>query len=348
MNTLSSRDNAQLLRETTRQFWLHIVPIVWLALGIHIIFLILFIVLQFPSLAAGNVVSIFVYVFCLKAIRAGRYSFTGILMSIEIILHALLATWKLGWDSNFYFYLYCLIPIIAFSFQHAPVPRLILNFAIVAVSVAGFALRGQMGINSGVGGQLLEVIGVINVFAALSVLLHCTALSVGFTRSVQSKLFHTANRDSLTNLYTRRRVMQEVGQLSESGPTAIILLDVDHFKQINDRLGHEWGDLILKRVAEAIGSHVRTTDVASRWGGEEFLILMPLTSAQVAKTVADNILSRIRNWAGQTGDKPITVTATLAVSEIRPAEDFESALLRADQALYQGKQQGRDQVILAS
>ncbi|WWH76984.1 diguanylate cyclase [Erwinia aphidicola] len=83
-------------------------------------------------------------------------------------------------------------------------------------------------------------------------------------------------------------------------------------------------------------------------GGEEFLILMPLTSAQVAETVADKILSRIRNWAGQTGDKPITVTATLAVSEIRPAEDFESALLRADQALYKGKQQGRDQVILAS
>lgn len=64
--------------------------------------------------------------------------------------------------------------------------------------------------------------------------------------------------------------MQEVGQLSESGPTAIILLDVDHFKQINDRLGHEWGDLILKRVAEAIGSHVRTTDVASRWGAKNF------------------------------------------------------------------------------
>ena len=347
MNSLSASDNAQLPRETTKQFWLHIVPIVRVALCIHIVLLVLFIVLQVPSLATGNVISILVYVFCLKAIRVGRYSFTGILMSVEIILHAVLTTWKLGWESNFYFYLYCLIPIIAFSFQNARVPRLLLNFAIVVVSVGGFALRGQMGINSGVGPQLLEVIGIVNVLAAVGVLLHCTALSVGFTRSMQSKLFHTANRDSLTDLYTRRRVMHEVEQLSESGAAAIILLDIDHFKQINDRLGHEWGDLILKRVAEAINSNVRTTDVASRWGGEEFLVLMPHTSAHAAETVADKILLRIRDWVGQVGHEPITVTATLAVSEIRPGEDFESALNRADHALYKGKQQGRNQIILA-
>lgn len=348
MNSLSTSDHAQLLRETTMQFWLHIVPIVRLALGIHIVLLLLFIVLQVPSLATVNVLSILVYVFCLKAIGAGRYTFTGIVMSVEIILHAVLTTWKLGWESNFYLYLYCLIPVIAFSFQHARVPRLLLNFAIVAVSVGGFALRDQMGIRSGVGPQLLEALGVVNVLAATGVLLHCTALSVAFTRSMQSELFHTANRDSLTNLYTRRRVMHEVEQLSESGSSAIILLDIDHFKQINDRLGHEWGDLILKRVAEAINSNVRTTDIASRWGGEEFLVLMPCTSAQAAETVADKILLRIRDWAGQVGHEPLNVTATLAVREIRPGEDFENAFNRADHALYKGKQQGRNQIILAS
>ncbi|AUG08507.1 GGDEF domain-containing protein [Pseudomonas sp. S09G 359] len=347
MNTLTPSDHAQLFRETTAQFWAHIVPIVQLGFCIHFVFIFIFSVMHVPSLAVSNVLSVLVYAACLKAIRAGRYSLTGIMMSVEIILHALLATWVLGWDSNFYFYLYCLIPIIAFSFQDALLPRLLFYLAILAVSVGGFALRKYLGINSGVAPQWLEIFGIVNVLAALGVLLHCTALSVRFTRSMQAKLFHTANRDSLTNLYTRRRVMHEVLQLAESGSSTIILLDIDHFKQINDRLGHEQGDLILQRVAEAISSNVRATDVASRWGGEEFLVLMPSTPAHAAKAVADRILLRIREWVGQSNDTPLTVTATLAVSEIHSGESFESALIRADQALYQGKHQGRNQVILA-
>jgi diguanylate cyclase (GGDEF)-like protein len=347
MNTLSPSDHAQLLRETIAQFWKHIVPIVQLGFCIHVVFIFIFSMMHLPSLAVSNVLSVVVYGACLKAIRVGRYSLTGILMSVEIILHAFLATWVLGWDSNFYFYLFCLIPIIAFSFQDSRVPRLLLYVGILVVSVGGFALRRQAGINSAVAPQLLEAMGVTNVLVALGVLLHCTALSVRFTRSMQAKLFQTANRDSLTNLYTRRRVMHEVLQLAESGSSMIILLDIDHFKQINDRLGHERGDLILQRVAEAINSNVRATDVASRWGGEEFLVLMPSTPAHAAKAVADRILLRIREWVGELNDPQLTVTATLAVSEIHYGESFETALNRADQALYQGKHQGRNQVVLA-
>ncbi|PMV22684.1 MULTISPECIES: GGDEF domain-containing protein [unclassified Pseudomonas] len=347
MKTLSPSDHAQLFRETTAQFWRHIVPIVQLGFFIHCVFIFIFSMLHLPLLALSNVLSVLIYAGCLKAIRAGRYSLTGLLMSVEIILHALLATWVLGWDSNFYFYLYCLIPIIAFSFQDALLPRLVLYLAILAVSVGGFALRRYLGINSGVALYWLELFGIVNVLAALGVLLHCTALSVRFTRSMQAKLFQTANRDSLTNLYTRRRVMHEVLQLAASGSSTIILLDIDHFKQINDRLGHERGDWILQRVAQAINSNVRATDVASRWGGEEFLVLMPSTPVQASKAVAERILLRIREWVGQLDDAPLTVTATLAVSGIRPGESFESALNRADQALYQGKHQGRNQVVLA-
>lgn len=348
MNVLSESDNAHLLRETIGQFWQHIIPIVWLSLCIHIIFFILFLALQIPSLILSNIFSVMVCAFCLKAIRTGRYNVAGILMSIEIILHALLTTWTLGWSSNFYFYLYCLIPIIAFSFQKAAAPRFFLNFAIVIVSVGGFALRGEMGLGADVTPQLIEALGIINVLVALGVLLHCTTLSVGFTHSLQSQLFHTAHHDSLTNLYTRRRVMQEVNQLSESDSSTIILLDIDHFKHINDRLGHKFGDVILKRVAIAINRNVRSRDVASRWGGEEFLVLMPDTSVQDAQYVADRILLHIRDWVGQVGNEPLTVTATLSVSEIRPGESFENAFNRTDNALYEGKQQGRNQVVLAT
>lgn len=347
MNTLSASDHAQLLRETTALFWKHIVPIVKLGFCIHFVFILIFWVIHLPYLAVSNVLSVTTYAACLSTISAERYKLTGILMSVEIIMHALLATWMMGWDSNFYFYLYCLIPIIAFSFQDTLLPRLSLYLAILVVSVGGFALRSQLGIKSGVAPQLLEIFGIVNVLAALGVLLHCTALSVRFTRSMQAKLFQTANRDSLTNLYTRRRVMQEVQQLPKSGSSTIILLDIDHFKQINDHLGHERGDFILQRVAEAINNNVRATDLAARWGGEEFLVLMPSTPELAARAVADRILLRIREWVGQLHDAPLTVTATLAVSEIQYGESFESALNRADQALYQGKHNGRNQVVLA-
>lgn len=348
MKTLSDSDRAHLVREATAQFWQHIIPVVRIAFAIHVLLFLLFAGLQIPLLALGNGLSIVTYIVCLKAIRRSHLSFAGMLMSVEIILHAILATWVLGWDSNFHFYLYCLVPIVAFSFQHAPRRRILLNLAIVMVAVGMFAMREAMGTHSGVAPGLLEIFGVVNVLAATGLLLHGTALSVRFTRSMQLGLFHIANLDSLTNLYTRRRVMRRVHQLTGASTASIIMLDIDHFKQINDRLGHERGDVILQRVAEAIGSHVRATDVASRWGGEEFLVLMPDTPAQDAQAVAERIRQRIREWAGQLELPPVEVTATFAVSQIGGDESFEHALNRADQALYEGKQAGRDRVMLAS
>jgi diguanylate cyclase (GGDEF)-like protein len=347
MNNLSVNDRAQLVRDATVQFWQHIIPIVQIAFGIHVVLFALFTVLGLSLLAVGNALSIGVYVVCLKAIRAGNLSAAGMLMSVEIILHALLATWVLGWESNFHFYLYCLVPIIAFSFQHAPKRRVMLNLAIILVAAGTYAARSKMGVGSGIAPRLLEIFGVINVLTAAALLLHCTALSVRFTYSMQLGLFHTANLDSLTNLYTRRRVMRRVSQLTDGSNAAVILLDIDRFKQINDSLGHERGDVILQRVAQAIRANVRATDVASRWGGEEFLVLMPETPEQEARAVADRILKRIGEWAGQLESDPIKVTATLAVTVIRHDESFEDALNRADQALYQGKEQGRNRVMVA-
>jgi diguanylate cyclase (GGDEF)-like protein len=347
MNVLSASDRTHLLREATAQFWQHIVPIVQIAFGIHVVLFILFLLLQQPLLTGANALSIGVYVLCLKAIRVGRYSIAGMLMSGEIILHALVASWVLGWSSNFHFYLYCLIPVIAFSFQDRRRLRVSLNLTIIMVAVWSYVMRERMGLDSGVAAPLREAFGIVNVLTATALLVHGTALSVRFTRSMQLSLFHTASRDSLTNLYTRRRIIESVHQLTGSTASAIILLDIDHFKQINDRLGHDRGDVILQRVAKAISGNVRATDVASRWGGEEFLVLMPEASEQAAYAVAERILLGIRDTAGKTERPPFMVTATLAVSQIRPGESFESALSRTDQALYQGKRQGRDQVVLA-
>ncbi|WP_407316065.1 diguanylate cyclase [Pseudomonas sp. nanlin1] len=348
MDTLSANDRTQVLQDATRQFWTHITPIVKIAFALHVVFFLLFLVLDVTALLVTNLFSMPAYVACLACIRRKHYRLAGMIMSVEIIVHACVATWILGWESNFYLYVFCLLPIVAFSFQTAPVRRIGLNLAIVTMVVSSYILRDRMHRDTGISPALLNGFGIANVLTASCLLIHATTLSVRFTLSMQYSLFHSAYRDSLTNLYTRRRVLQRVRQLAErpSGKSiAIVLLDVDHFKLINDRHGHDYGDVILQRVADVVMTQVRSTDLAARWGGEEFLILMPDTSLDEALQIADRVLQRTREWAGQVDKDPHEVTATLAVVTIEPGQSFRDALNQSDRLLYLGKQQGRDRVM---
>lgn len=344
MDTLSASDREHVLETATAQFWKHIVPVVKIAFAIHVVLFVLFLALGLEPLWIGNAVSIAAYMACMRAIGRERYRLAGMLMCIEIILHAVLATWVLGWESNFYFYLFCIVPILSFNFQTAPVRRLLLSLSILTVALGGFALRHRLGGGYLISPLLLETFGFANIFTATAILLHATALLVRYSLTMQFHQFHSANRDSLTNLYTRRRIVQQARQLPQSVPVSVVLLDVDHFKQVNDRHGHDQGDRVLQRVAAAISDSVRETDMAARWGGEEFLLLMLDTPLADAREVAERIRTRLSEAPE---GRLLPVTATFAVAQLRRGESFRDLFSRADQALYMGKQQGRDRVMLA-
>lgn len=349
MHSLSPTDRAKVLQDATTHFWTHVTPIVKIALGIHVVLFGLFFLLDEHVLFLGNGISVLAYIVCLRALSHSRFTQAGLIFSIEVICHAALATWRLGWESNFYFYLFCIVPIVGFSLQQRPKARRFLSILILVVATVGFIWRHRTGTHTQIDPQLLEAFAVINIIGAIALLLHSTALSVGFALSMQLKLFHAASRDSLTDLYTRRRILDHVDQLdSKHDALALILLDVDHFKAINDRYGHELGDAVLQRIAAAISADVRGTDLASRWGGEEFLILMPAARQSDAVALAERIQARVRDWVGELPDAALKVTATLAVAEFGPNESFEAALERADLALYRGKQEGRDRIVVAS
>ncbi|KPW13767.1 Diguanylate cye [Pseudomonas syringae pv. atrofaciens] len=216
--------------------------------------------------------------------------------------------------------------------------------------VGCFAFRRYTGQGSGLSQNVLDAFGIVNVLTATTLSIYATALSVRFTSSMQLSLFHIANRDSLTNLYTRRRVLHRIRELEarrQGLSASLILLDIDHFKQINDIHGHETGDVVLQRVAEIIGSSVRSSDMAARWGGEEFLVLMPDTMPEDALRAAERIWRRIAEEAGRINERIIAVSATVAVATIATGEAFQLALNRADTSLYMGKQQGRNRVMIA-
>lgn len=350
MMSLPTEDRTQLFKDTATQFWKHITPIVYVALGIHCVLLTVFLGLGMKIMWMANIVSMLIYVNCIYLIRGRRHRQAGQLMCLEIIGHAVLATWQLGWESNFSFYIFCVIPVIAFTFQLNVIRRIAYSVAILLSLVGCFAFRRYMGQGTGLSQNVLDAFGIVNVLTATTLSIYATALSVRFTSSMQLSLFHIANRDSLTNLYTRRRVLHRIRELEarrQGLSASLILLDIDHFKQINDIHGHETGDVVLQRVAEIIGSSVRSSDMAARWGGEEFLVLMPDTTPEDALRAAERIWQRIAEEAGRINERIIAVSATVAVATIATGEAFQLALNRADTSLYMGKQQGRNRVMIA-
>jgi two-component system cell cycle response regulator len=159
--------------------------------------------------------------------------------------------------------------------------------------------------------------------------------------------------DSLTGLFNRRYLNAHIGRLlgriaETRKPVAAIVFDIDHFKQVNDTHGHPAGDQVLKQLADRVSRNLRNFDMVARWGGEEFVVVMPDAGIEAAALVAERLRRRIADEAfAVTGlDEPLDVTISLGVAATEDPEEGADALLaRADQALYTAKQNGRDRVV---
>jgi diguanylate cyclase (GGDEF)-like protein len=159
--------------------------------------------------------------------------------------------------------------------------------------------------------------------------------------------------DELTGLHTRRHILdiltREKGRSDRSGRGfCLFMIDLDHFKSINDNFGHAVGDSTLRHFAECIAPMLRPSDVMARFGGEEFLLLGMDTDLQGAVTVAERIRSATESMQVPGLPAQQRVTASIGVAEFRPAESINQALQRADMALYAAKLGGRNRVEFAA
>lgn len=160
------------------------------------------------------------------------------------------------------------------------------------------------------------------------------------------ELQYSASHDALTGLLNRAALAQlrdspQAIRRLESAPYALLLLDVDHFKLVNDRYGHLLGDRALRAVADAVASSVRQGDIAVRYGGEEFLIVLPDTRLAQSFEVAERIRERVAR-----SSLPFALSVSVGLAAGEPGRDTpERVFDRADQALYRAKNQGRDRVV---
>lgn len=161
-------------------------------------------------------------------------------------------------------------------------------------------------------------------------------------------------RDPLTSLYNRRHMEasleREVFRAKRhKSPVAIIMIDIDHFKKFNDTHGHEAGDVVLQELSTLVRGHIRSEDIACRYGGEEFLLIMPDAALDIASQRAEEIRLQTRELQIAYRDKPLTITISLGVAAFPQHGAFIKEVVKAaDSALYRAKKGGRDQVVIAS
>ncbi|ADV68065.1 GGDEF domain-containing protein [Deinococcus maricopensis] len=156
-----------------------------------------------------------------------------------------------------------------------------------------------------------------------------------------------ANLDALTGLPNRRQLLTWLGEhvpVQTDAPLSVILFDLDHFKRVNDTFGHDVGDDVLRATAAVMGGALRRETPFGRWGGEEFLVVLPGADVAHAQAVAERVRSALASGPMTRAGR---VTASFGVTQAQPGESVEGVLKRADDALYAAKHAGRDQVLAA-
>lgn len=235
-------------------------------------------------------------------------------------------------------------------------PMLAINYGVIlALLLYRIAAAGATSSGTQSPERLLQLQGVSFVIACMTMTVLALAFVIMTKEAADERNRILATRDELTGLDNRRtlqdRLEQHMALAQRSGlPLTAMILDIDHFKSINDRFGHLSGDAAIRTVAGRMRDTLRRQDVVGRMGGEEFLIVLPATGIEAAREIAERLRTDIEAGGATAMDgRPMPITVSVGVSEFNPraAIGMETLIHRADEAMYRAKAQGRNRVVAA-
>jgi two-component system cell cycle response regulator len=225
------------------------------------------------------------------------------------------------------------------------------NLPILAIADAESRSRLVRGLEIGVNDYLTRPLDKNELMARVRTQIRRKRYTERLRDNVQMSI-EMAITDALTGLFNRRYMESHIGALVEqaaarSKPLTVLLLDIDYFKSINDTYGHDAGDDVLREFAIRIKKSVRGIDLACRYGGEEFVVVMPETDMAVAAVVAERLRRRIAGepFPIQQGTAQVEITVSAGIAALGRNEKAAGLLKRADQALYRAKRDGRNRVV---
>lgn len=320
-----------------------------LAVAIHVAFGVFGLFIGAPELTYLQIVSVAVYGACYFLSFRGDRRLAAFLTYLDLLGHSTLAGWILGPESGFQFYSWILLPLL-FTNPYRTLNTklyLALGFCVLFLAIDWVLWRTTPVVV--VSEAALNAVRTFNIgcyllATALAAIFHAKAVD-----DAQNMLRAAAETDALTGLLNRRRMSDRMQQellraRTEQKPLAVMLLDIDHFKDVNDRFGHAAGDDVIAKVGDVLTSCVRRGDLVSRWGGEEFLVLMPSASQSEAKDAAERMRAQVA--ATPVGEQQLSVSITVGIALWRAGESLDETLDRADTLLYRGKNSGRNCVVV--
>jgi len=318
-----------------------------LAGAVHTVFFFLFLLLDSPFLAWTNVLSVGMYCYAYYAFNRRQNRLAVLLIRAEVLLYAGLGTILIGWQSGIHYFLLMFIPPLFISMRARS--AWILVFCLWVYYVALDVLMWYFEPLQPISAHALWAVQMFNLAAVFGMFSYLSLFYVKTVTRAHERLGRMATTDPLTGLFNRGHMIvvseKELAR-HQRRPSNLIfmLMDVDHFKQINDQYGHGTGDLVLIRVSQLLTESMRKQDCIGRWGGEEFLAVLPETDIEQATAIAERIRKAVKSLVVEIGSNRIGVTITIGVTQYRAAEFLSNAVARADQALYEGKSAGRNRV----
>ena len=270
---------------------------------------------------------LFVFVYFSRRVRTA-----GVFLALGFVAAALMTTLLLGVEQVFWAYPALVVAFFMLDTRHAVV--LSAGFTLCFLAILWREL------------PLLDLARIGLTLAVTTLLANAFALT---NRRQQRVLRDMANLDPLTGAGNRRAQNRQLDHvtaifLRSNAPASLLILDIDHFKQINDVHGHIAGDQVLLEVADLIRRHTRLSDDLYRYGGEEFVVIAEQTALAAAITLAEKLRAGIASHVFSAG---IRLTVSIGVSQLQRGEGRQGWLGRTDAALYRAKHEGRNQVVVA-
>ncbi|WP_108126120.1 GGDEF domain-containing protein [Saccharospirillum mangrovi] len=312
----------------------------------HLVLLALYQHYQLWPMAAFSVMSVLLWSAAIFANRRGEHLISVVLACSELCGYSIAAVYFLGLEFGFQYYLW---PTTCLAIVNSR--QQVLSASLTGLACIGlFLVLNLLFPGSRYDGGLLEwsrwLFSANVILAAAPLILSVILVRRQFERQ-RRDLVELATRDELTQLYNRRYLREFLhpwrAQARRTGASSVIAIgDIDNFKPINDELGHDVGDDVLKGVAAFLLDQVREEDLVCRWGGEEFVIIFASTSL----AQAERILRRLHEAMPQQRfmDNDRSVTISFGVTDFKADEDMGDALARADQLLYRAKAGGRNRI----
>lgn len=319
----------------------------------HVAFCALFFWAHVNALAYVNIGSVLSYVWVFHLARKGRVEQAWAVTVLEVLGHAILAVSVIGWDTGFHYYILLVIPVAVVSSIRPVILKAITVVGVMMTYLVLDIVLRHREPPSALPPVVIDGLHYFNVVGVMIILIFLAGYYYYLIDKAAATLRDMASTDPLTLLKNRRAITEvirrEESRVRRGQPyLSFILCDLDHFKALNDAKGHDAGDAALRAVSQTLLSCMRDVDFAARWGGEEFLAVLPDTDPAGARLVAERIRNRIEAMGFEAGGDTYRLSMTLGVATLQPGEGAEQTIARADAALYEGKRGGRNRVVEAA